>query len=85
MIAIFDREVNNTVLKIENAARSFPKPDKTLKSGLSHLLSVRLADLYGQLVDVVGQDQAENLLAQIKQQELHSDANDQGSRRKSVR
>ena len=85
IVAIFDREINNIVVKIENAARSYPKRDKSLKTGLSHLLVGRLSGLYQQLVDVVGEDEAGELINNIINEGSFSNADNRGSSRQSVK
>ena len=85
IVAIFDREVNNIVVKIENAARSYPKRDKSLKSGLSHLLVGRLSGLYQQLVDVVGEDEAGELINNVINEGSFSNAVNRRSSRQSVK
>ena len=85
IVAIFDREINNIVVKIENAARSSPNRDKSLKAGLSHLLAGRLSGLYQQLIEVVGEEVAKEQLANIIQEGSHSNADDHGSSRESVK
>jgi len=85
IVAIFDREINNIVVKIENAARSSPSRDKALKAGLSHLLLGRLSGLYEQLVEVVGKEEAKEQLANIIQEGSFSDADNRRSSRESVK
>ena len=85
IVAIFDREINNIVVKIENAARSYPKRDKSLKTGLSHLLAGRLSGLYQQLVDVVGEEEANELITNITKEGSFSNDDNHGSSRESVK
>ena len=85
IVAIFDREINNIVVKIENAARSCPSRDESLKAGLSHLLAGRLSGLYQQLIEVVGEGEAKEQLANIIQEGGFPNADNHGSSRESVK
>lgn len=65
MAAAFDREFTAYVSKIENSARTFPAPTPQLQEGLSRLVLGRMQELYHQLSDLVGDDDAEAMLKQI--------------------
>ena len=58
------------LIKIENNARSVVEPSEGLKVGLSELIAGRLSDLYGQLVDVVGDDEASDLFLSIQNKRI---------------
>lgn len=64
--AAFDREFTAYVGKIENAARSYPAPTTDLQEGLSQLVFGRMQELYNQLSDLVGEDQACSMLENWK-------------------
>jgi len=65
MAAAFDREFTAYVSKIEHSARSFPAPTPQLRKGLSLLVLGRIKQMYNQLSDLVGDDEAETMLAEI--------------------
>ncbi|MCP4887986.1 MAG: hypothetical protein GY904_15380 [Planctomycetaceae bacterium] len=65
MAAAFDREFTAYVSKIENSARTFPAPTSQLQAGLSRLVVGRMQELYNQLSDLVGEDDAKTILEQI--------------------
>lgn len=62
MVATFDREFTNYVMKIESAARSYPAPTDALRKGLSQLVFGRLTEILVQLEDLVGKRQTEEML-----------------------
>ncbi|TWT50978.1 hypothetical protein Pla22_37220 [Rubripirellula amarantea] len=65
MAAAFDREFTAYVSKIENSARTFPAPTPQLQEGLSRLVLGRIQELYHQLSDLVGEDEAKTMLKQF--------------------
>ena len=67
-IAQFERELQATVQQIEEAAleRSGLLEDSSAVQGLSKLVEGRIDDLFGQLVDLVGEVEAERRLSMIQ-------------------
>ena len=68
-IATFERELQTTVQQIEEAAleHSGLLEDSSAAHGLSRLVEGRIDDLFGKLVDLVGEVEAEKRLAMIQQ------------------
>jgi len=66
MAAAFDREFTAYVSKIEHSARTFPAPTPQLRKGLSRLVLGRIKQMHNQLSDLVGEDEAASMLAEIK-------------------
>ena len=76
-IANFDREIHSVVRRIEEAALSFEfKTSGAVKNGLSNLVQERLNVLYRRLTDIVGQDEARALFAQIMEDNTGEDLHD---------
>ena len=77
-IANFDQEIHSVVRRIEESALSFEfKASGAVKNGLSNLVQERMNVLYERLTDIVGQDEARKLFAQIMEdntgEDLHGD------------
>jgi len=68
-VAQFDRELTDVVHRVEEMALSSQEDlgDSTLASaGLENLISGRIKELFGRLVNVVGEEEAERIVAKIK-------------------
>jgi hypothetical protein len=65
MAAAFEREFTSYVAKIENAARSYPAPTDGLREGLSRLVFGRVQQLFAQLIDLVGEEKAADMVQQL--------------------
>ena len=68
-MAAFERELQTTIQQIEEAAlehSGLPK-DSSAAQGLSKLVEGRIDELFGKLVDLVGEAEAERRLSMIKQ------------------
>ena len=67
-IATFERELQTTVQQIEEAAleHSGLLEDSTAAQGLSKLVEGRIDELFGKLVDLVGEVEAERRMAIIQ-------------------
>ncbi len=67
-IASFERELHATVQQIEEAAlqHSGLREDSSAAEGLSKLVEGRIDELFGKLVDLVGEVEAERRLAMVK-------------------
>ena len=80
-IANFDREVQNVVRRIEEAALSADanmKDNGEAVQGLANLVSGRIGELIGRLKDLVGEEQAHALISEQLTGETEND-NAQGS------
>lgn len=76
-IANFDREIHSVVRRIEESALSFEfKTSGAVKNGLSNLVQERMNVLYRRLTDIVGQDEARALFAQIMEDNTGEDLHD---------
>ena len=77
-IANFDREIHNTVRRIEESALSFEfKASGAVKNGLANLVQERMNIMYERLIDIVGPEEARTLFARILKkntgEDLHGD------------
>lgn len=76
-IANFDREIHSVVRRIEESALSFEfKTSGAVKNGLSNLVQERMNVLYRRLTDIVGQDEARAMFAQIMEDNTGEDLHD---------
>lgn len=85
VLAIFEREINNVVVQIENEARTISVRDRPTEIGLAHLLVGRMSDLYRQLIDIVGKQEANNLITNITLDEEIPNAINHGNSRQLVK
>ena len=65
MAAAFDREFTAYISKIENAARTFTSPTNELQEGLAQLVFGRMQELYNQLSELVGDEDALKMLENL--------------------
>jgi hypothetical protein len=65
MAAAFDREFTSYVSKIENSARTYPAPTEALQKGLSRLVFGRICEMYHQLADIVGENEARQMIEEL--------------------
>ena len=77
-IANFDREIHSVVRRIEESALSFEfTASGAVKNGLANLVQERMNVLYERLTDIVGQEEARALFADILEdntgENLHGD------------
>lgn len=77
-IANFDREIHSVVRRIEESALSFEfTASGAVKNGLANLVQERMNVLYERLTDIVGQEEARALFADILEdnngEDLHGD------------
>ena len=74
----FDREIHNSVRRIEESALSFEfKTSGAVKNGLANLVQERMNVLYERLTDIVGPKEARALFVDIIEdntgEDLHGD------------
>lgn len=76
-IANFDREIQSVVRRIEESALSFEfTASGAVKNGLANLVQERMNVLYERLTDIVGQEEARALFAQIMEDNTGEDLHD---------